>query len=389
MSLTSLIFLAIFALGLFLTLQRTPIYGLLTYLWAFYNSPLDRWWGASLPNLRWSLVASLVTLIATASKRPPLMRFPWHANWGIRILIAFTVWLWIQNIWALDEARHWFVCTLFTKYILFFYVICRLVSDEKDLGLLYWAHVLGCFIWGWEAYHTTGAGRLETIGGSDVSGANGAATQLLIGLIFAGFMLLGQRRIGQWVLLAVIPFILNAIILTGTRGAFLGMIGSAVATLFFAPRSHRFRIYVVCALAVVLLFRLGNDVFWDRMGTIQSTKEGEMEKSALSRFAIARANWRMSQDYPMGVGHGGNELLSPNYIPGEYMTSTGTRAAHNTFMAVLVDHGYPGAILFILLYIWALISSCRLGLPGNSLDEEDPDPRIRLYAAALGPAIIA
>jgi O-antigen ligase len=278
---------------------------------------------------------------------------------------------------------------LFTKYILFFYVIYRLVSDEKDLSLLFWAHVLGCFVWGWEAYHTTVTGRLEMVGGSDVSGANGAATQLLIGLIFAGFMLLGQHRVGQCILLAVIPFILNTIILTGTRGAFLGMIGSAGATLFFAPRSHRFRIYVVCALAAALLFRLGNDVFWDRMGTLQVTKEDEMEKSALSRFAIARANWRMSQDYPMGVGHGGNELLSPNYIPGEYMTYTGTRAAHNTFMAVLVDHGYPGAILFILLYIWAVISSCRLRSAGNLPDTEDPNSRIRLYAAALGPSILA
>src|SRR5262245_61503577 len=123
MSLSALIFLVVFALGLFLTLQRGPIYGLLTYLWAFYNSPPDRWWGESLPDLRWSLVASMVTLIAITQKQSTLTRLPWHSNWGIRILIAFTVWLWIQNIWALDDARHWFVCTLFVKYILLFYII--------------------------------------------------------------------------------------------------------------------------------------------------------------------------------------------------------------------------------------------------------------------------
>ena len=58
-------------------------------------------------------------------------------------------------------------------------------------------------------------------------------------------------------------------------------------------------------------------------------------------------------------------------------------------MAVLVDHGIPGASLFILFYVWALISSCRLRWLVSSPDKAGPDPRIGLYAAALGPAFVA
>ena len=40
---------------------RDPIFGLLAYLWEYYNHPPMRWWGDELPDLRWSLlVASML-----------------------------------------------------------------------------------------------------------------------------------------------------------------------------------------------------------------------------------------------------------------------------------------------------------------------------------------
>src|SRR4029077_19193135 len=128
-------------------------------------------------------------------------------------------------------------------------------------------------------------------------------------LILAGFMFLGQRGVKRWILLIIIPFILNAIILTATRGAFIAMIASGLAAFFLARRPYRFRVYAISALAVLLLFRLGNDLFWERMGTLEVTQEQQMEKSAQSRLVIARANWAMALAYVFGVGHRGNEIL--------------------------------------------------------------------------------
>jgi O-Antigen ligase len=386
MSLTALVFLGVFALGSLLALVRYPIFGLLTYLWVFYNPPTERWWGSELPDLRWALVAGVIALVSAWRIHVPLSRPPWHANWGVGLLILFTIWLWVQNAWALDGAQQLFLSILFTKYIVVFYIVYRIVHDEKSLTLFFWANVIGCFIWGWDAYHATVSGRLEAIGGTDVSGANGASMQLLVGLILAGFLFLGQRGIKRWLLLVIIPFILNAIILTATRGAFVAMVTSGLAAFFFARRPYRLRVYAISTLAILLLFRLGNDLFWQRMGTLEATQEQQMEKSAQSRLVIARANWARAKEYVFGVGHRGNEILSRDFLQEEYLVkSTGTRAAHNTSMAILVDHGFPGAAVFIAFLVWAIGSLWRL----NFSAKQSLNHQLHLYAAAIGPGLIA
>jgi O-antigen ligase len=122
------------------------------------------------------------------------------------------------------------------------------------------------------------------------------------------------------------------------------------------------------------------------MGTLEVTQEQQMDKSVESRLAIARANWKMAQEYVFGVGHRGNEILSADFIPEEYLVSyTGTRAAHNTAMAILVDHGFPGAVLFIMFLLWGIGSLWRL----NLLAKRTLNLQLHLYGAAIGPALIA
>lgn len=69
MSISALVFVGVYAIGLLLAFARHPGYGVFAYLWVFYNHPPSRWWGAELPELRWSLIAAVVTLIAIAFNR--------------------------------------------------------------------------------------------------------------------------------------------------------------------------------------------------------------------------------------------------------------------------------------------------------------------------------
>ena len=45
MSITALVFLVCYGIGILAALFRHPIFGLYTYLWAFYVSPSSHWWG--------------------------------------------------------------------------------------------------------------------------------------------------------------------------------------------------------------------------------------------------------------------------------------------------------------------------------------------------------
>lgn len=374
-------------MGLLLALFRHPLFGLAAYLWAFYMAPSSQWWGAELPDWRWSLCAAIVTLIATFRLQRPVARPAWHASWGIRFLIAYVAWMWLQNAWAANGAYHLEGCLLFTKYLVLIYVIYRIVSDEKAFAYFSWGHIAGCFLFGWFAYHASVSGRLESFGSGSLTDANLLAMHQITGVAFAGFMFIGGQGKKRWLAFAAIPFILNTIILTASRGAFVGLLGGTLAALLVSPRSHRHFVLGAIALGTVLVTLLAHDLFWERLDTIWTTKESEMEASARSRIELLRYGWQMAQDYPFGAGHRGHEVLSQDYLPDRLLTGEEgqrRRSGHNTFMVALVEQGYPGAVLYLALQLWILTTLWRL----KSLDKFGLPRSLAIYRAALGTAFV-
>ena len=92
---------------------------------------------------------------------------------------------------------------------------------------------------------------------------------------------------------------------------------------------------------------------------IEATDTEHIDKSAYSRFVIIESQWKMFKDYPLfGFGHRGTLLLSPFYVPEDFMTNTeigGRRASHNITMSFLVDHGIIGAFLYFWLVFTAFM----------------------------------
>jgi O-antigen ligase len=64
-------------------------------------------------------------------------------------------------------------------------------------------------------------------------------------------------------------------------------------------------------------------------------------------------------------------------------TTTGTRAAHNTFMQVLVEQGIIGALLYMLLSVWVLRQLWQL----KQMDKQGLSPQLSLYRAGVGCAL--
>lgn len=275
---------------------------------------------------------------------------------------------------------------LFSKYVLLYYLIYKLVSDEVNLDAFFSGHILGSFIFGWIAFSDPVVGRLETVGGPGLDDSNVLAAHLITGVAFAGFMFLGTTGWRRWIALATIPFILNAIILTRSRGAFVGLLAAGLAAWYLAPKTLRRPLYLVVPFAVLLLLRLADTFFWERVDTIEIKATDEFEeKSARSRIIIIEANWQMFKDHPMGVGYRGNLILSPQYVASEYLTGElQQRSAHNTLMAVLVDEGVPGAIIFGALVFWSASTVWRL----RALDRLGLAPTLGKYQAAIGVSLV-
>jgi hypothetical protein len=387
MSLTALAFVLLFFAGIVMAFARHPVFGLYTYMLTFYAAPGDSWWSADLPDLRWSLLAAAVTFIAVSVHGSPPQRRPWHSHASARILIALSVWLWIQTPWALSLQNHLFLATLFTKYVVMYAIVYAVAADERHIRGFAMAHVLGCFYWGFLAWANPGSGRLEDIGTSDVAGSAFASMHVSTAVAVAGFLFLGVAGWRRWVMLLAIPFILNAIVLMATRGAFVGLVAAVPAALYMAPGGRRALIAGSSVLGGVLLLMLAHDFFWERMATIVVKQDGQMEESAASRFGIAGANLQMFVDHPYGVGHRGNDILSPRYMPPELLTDKdgeAIRSAHNTVMAILVDHSIIGLLLVVMLHAQIVRAILRLRrLPDGTLS-----PAMFALCSALGTALV-
>jgi hypothetical protein len=386
MSLTGIAFLVAFGAGLLLALFRHPIYGLWTYLGAFYLHPPSRWWGEALPDYRWSLIAALVTLVATIRLPSSTTRPPWYDFWGARILIVYVVWMWIQTLWAVDSDLHLEGCILFTKYVVLLYLIYKTVTDKHMFELFSWGHILGCFYFGLTAFNLTVSGRLDSVGGPGINDANLLAMHQITGVAFAGFLFLGISGKRRWIALAAIPFILNSIIQTESRGAFLGLIGAGVAALYFGPRKSRKMIAGAMVLGAILFLWLTHAQFWDRMSTLTITTEAEMETSQRSRIALIRYGFVMAGDFPLGTGYRGHAALSAQYLPPWLLSGIPPRrSAHDTFMSVLVEQGIPGAFLFVALLISVCGSLLSLKWRGGKITADG----LGIYSASLGTAFMA
>jgi hypothetical protein len=364
MSLTGAAFLLAYVAGLALAVFRHPRFGLYTYLAVFYLHPPSKWWGAFLPDLRWAFVAAFVTLGATFRLPPQENEPKWLSSAPALLLIVFTVWLWMQNMWALNPSRHLELSILFTKYVVLYYLLFRLLDSPREVGNLLFAHVMGCTYLGWLVLRAPeGGGRLEGVGGPGIDDANAMGMFVATGALCAGMLILGDRSRRRWICLMAMPLLLNTIVQSGSRGAVLGLVAGGLVSLYIGRKALRLKLIAIGTAGLLLGAPLVPDAFWERMLTLKAVTDenAELDSSSESRLVLAAAQFRMAADYPLGTGHRGTAVLSPRYLDERWLTrdrvdpfSIAARSSHNTFLSALVEHSIIGLSVFAGLLVWLL-----------------------------------
>jgi hypothetical protein len=364
LSLTGLVFLIAFFAGCLLAVVRHPIYGLMTYVAVFYLHPPSRWWGESLPDLRWSLSAAAVTLLGMIILRKRLAPRPALFSNGVMVGMAlFVAWLGLQLLWALDEDLQNELFSMYFKYALVMVLIYKCVDSERHLRLFLWTHVLGCAYLGWLAFTSYAGGRFEGFGGPGLGEANVGALQVVTGLLVAGSLLLAGKMRERMGLLACIPFLLNAMVATVSRSGFLAAGIGGVLFNLFTPKRWRGWVRVLSVLALVLFMLLTNPEYWMRIGSLKHAGEDiSGVDTGSGRLVIIDAQWQMFQRYPLGCGHRCTAVLSTDYLDDSQLTGEATRgrSSHNTFMTLLVEQGVPGALIYLAMLVWLLVSVRKL-----------------------------
>ena len=142
----------------------------------------------------------------------------------------------------------------------------------------------------------------------------------------------------RFILIAFFAASYTALILTMSRGAWLG-ITAAVAGIIVMTRN--FRLLLVILLVTVLILPLGSENFYGRLTSI-----ADMEEHT-GRLNIWQGTVNMIRDNPVfGVGIGNFRPMYENYAPED--ASPGMHHTHNILLQTLAEIGIFGLLLSLV-----------------------------------------
>lgn len=384
MSLTAIVFVVLYFGLLVAALVRRPFFGLCAYLMAFYLHPPARWWGESLPDLRWSLTAAAVTLLAVFIKggRFEPFRFP-----ETRLYAAFFAYVVLQTLWAADSAYHIEFVGMAFNFLMLMYLIQSTVKDQKELASFILVTMVGCSYFAYLGSTQTWGGRLDGVGGPSIASANQMAQHVAAMLVCGAYLLLlkGRRWWEYLVVLLLCAACLKAVLMAGSRGVYLAIVVTGAVALLMPAQASSRRLYALATLVLAGGLLVLGPTLMQRFEGVRLTQLSEAEdQSARSRVVFISAQWEMFKTAPMlGHGHKGTLVLSPSYISPEYLTEVegkrAGRASHNYLMSLLVDHGLIGATLVLLIIYRCVVPLRRL----SRMPLEGDADRLRLMVMGL------
>src|SRR5215813_2220931 len=117
------------------------------------------------------------------------------------------------------------------------------------------------------------------------------------------------------------PFILTSLVLTGSRGAGVAILGASAVLTHMQPMDYRHSFYTLTALGLVLFVMFASRICWQRLGTITAGVDdpAAIAPSAERRCVHAAAPWKMRRRYPCGSGQRGTAVLRPQYRADKYL----------------------------------------------------------------------
>jgi O-antigen ligase len=199
-----------------------------------------------------------------------------------------------------------------------------------------------------------------------------AALTLITAFVAGALLVVARHRLIRIGLIAAISAASVVILLSGSRGVFLG---SAVAVLTLTwYRRQRARTLAGLALLCMLWVAFAPDAIRERMATLRHLQDAEAARqydagSMQERLYIWNTAFEIIGDHPLfGVGIGSFSTVNAAYrrddsLAGESFGGAAAEGqdAHSTYISVWVELGSIGLALYVALFAmtWWRVSSVR------------------------------
>lgn len=364
----TLFYLVLSGMAGLLSVVWHPEWGVYGYLVTYNINPRIQWWGRFLPEFasRYALFFSLCTaaglILHWKKVGAKLELLGPEKCFGIYILL-----LWISVLTA-PISRIDDLLVKMTKVAFMLFMASRIIQNKKSFERMILI-LLGAALYLSFSLHsgegTFQGGRFDRgFGGSDFAESNFLAAHFAWLLPFAGIVFLEGDWKKKCFSLTAVVFMLNAIVITRSRGAFLALVLGGLWTLISLPRlkSHRKKVALGLILGLLAAITVTDRAFWERMETLRAEDE-DRDASAQSRLAAWNVAIQMFQEHPMGVGIG----RFFDYA-GTYNAALAGRDTHNTYLRCLAETGILGAMGLIMLVVSSFRCIGKLEEEAKSLE---------------------
>lgn len=331
---------------------RIPFIGIVGYYTLSFLRPNDLYWYA-FPESRLSYYVAIATIIFAFiyyGERDKTIKRTNEFLWFfvIYLLLAFN-----SYINSEDKDGSYPFMLLFSKLMLMALVSMNVIENIRQVRILLVMLVISLGILGIDGNYQYFTGQIWKLSGPGQPGIvstldnNSFAMEFVMILPLAFFLFFTEKDkfIIRWGSVSFIPFMIHAIILTYSRGGFLGMMtvfGGCVVYL----KNRKWAILAAVVIFAVTM-RLQGESSKERMRTIYSYEE---DPSVTSRFESWKAGINMMVQNPWsGVGIGNFNENAQIYNP----VLTAPKAAHNAFLEIGGEMGIPTFTLFIIMLLMA------------------------------------
>jgi O-antigen ligase len=323
---------------------------LFAYIWRIQDAfPI-------LGKLQLPMLALAAALAFFAATRHPLRRLRQIRQPTTKFMIALAIIMIIGvpfSLWRGHSAT--FVLKSYLPNVIFLALVAASVRSIRDIewfalmnlyGALIFATIVSLF------FHVGSDGRLGNLIFYD---ANDFALVMDCSIPFAVYFLgKGQKPSRRYVAILALVMFLTAIVKSGSRGGFLGLIAVSLYVLLrYRAIPSRVRLAVTIA-GLALFLGFASDKYWTMMGTILHPTSDYNYTDSEGRMEV----WKRGVGYMLhnplvGVGvaaypiaEGGSDLALSQQAQGIGFKWS---VAHNSFLETGAELGIPGLVVFIAM----------------------------------------
>lgn len=235
----------------------------------------------------------------------------------------------------------------FSKVVVVFILMVNLLDSHKRIFFLFNLVLAGGV---WIAYgaievylegkyllKAKGISRIAGVGGGMFGNPNDLANALDMLIPLAIALGLSRKGLSRWVYFGCAGFLSIAVLITFSRGAFLGLVTIFAFLMFKLFRGKRVKMVFVAGLVVIFLVVASPGGFGNRISTIFDQNQ-DKTGSASERQELLKRGLLILVARPMGVG-------LANY----HMYSLKEQKAHNGYIEVSGELGILGLIAYLII----------------------------------------